>query len=453
MKNFLLVLFFAAVITPFSVQAELSCSVKTSCSGGETDFFHMSGLSNAHAELASQTAYGYKVCCGGAKGGLTTECLGNAEILLKLSGVTNAHAEKGTFSNYQYQVCLNANEGLVNCGYANSPSACTALGTGYRCLAAISSESNAHVSDCDGTNDYDIKLCCEYKDVTPPVTAINPDGSSWTGQDVPFSLSCSDFGGYCQSTYYKIVNGTESCGSAGFFTGTSGAVTCPAGSGCTKKLCYYSIDDSGNSESAKTSNVFRLDKQPPVTTDDSDDNWHGNDVGITLTCQDSLAGCAGTNYCTYDEGGVPCNPATSGNTVTLSCSGTCRKIIRYYSRDTLNNQESPHNSRTIKIDTTIPSCTIAPLGEYSKSASFRISWSATSPPGSSPISNVTIEKNETGLWEFLSVSQQTSGYLDFTAQNGRTYYFRCFATNAKGPGGYSVAVRTTVDTQPPSQVS
>ena len=293
-----------------------------------------------------------------------------------------------------------------------------------------------------------------FIDKAAPTTQINPNGISLTNQDVSFSLTCSDTGGSsCQTTYYRIIDDGQACGTAGFSSGTSGILTCAAGSVCRNRVCYYSTDNSGNAEAIKTSNAFLIDKQPPVTTDDSDDNWHGNDVIITLTCQDSLAGCAATNYCIYDEGGVPCNPATSGNTVTVSCSGTCRKIIRYYSRDALNNQESSHNSRTIKIDTTIPSCTIAPLSEYSKSASFRVSWSATSPPGSSPISNVTIEKNETGLWEFLSVSQQTSGYLDFTAQNGRTYYFRCFAANAKGPGGYSVAVRTTVDTQPPSQVS
>ena len=291
-------------------------------------------------------------------------------------------------------------------------------------------------------------------DKAAPATQITPNGISLTSQDVSFSLTCSDTGGSsCQTTYSKIIDDGQACGTTGFSSGTSGILTCAAGSVCRKRVCFYSTDNAGNSEAIKMSSAFLIDKQPPVTTDDSDDNWHGNDVTITLACQDSLAGCAATNYCIYDEGGVPCNPATSGNTVTVSCSGTCRKIIRYYSKDTVNNQESPHNSKTIKIDTTIPSCTIAPLGEYTKSASFRISWSATSPPGSSPISNVTIEKNETGLWEILSVSQQTSGYTDFTAQNGRTYYFRCFATNAGGAGGYSVAVRTMVDTQPPSQVS
>lgn len=444
MKKILLALFFAALIIPVSVQAALVCNVKTpTCSTGETDVFHISNLSNAHAELSTQSYYQYRVCCGGAPS-LTTDCnQAGSETLLMLSGMTNAHAEKSTLANYPNRVCLYSGAGDVNCNYADSG----ACGSGYTCIATISSDTNAHVSDCDGNNDYNIKLCCEYRDLVPPVTTISPDGMSWTGQDVPFTLACTDVGGSCQTTYYKIIDGSQNCGTSGFSTGATGSVACASGSACIKRVCYYSRDDSGNQESNKTSNIFRIDKQPPTTTDNSDDSWHGGDVTVTLACQDPDSGCKETRYCVYNEGGT-CNPSSTGNSVRISCpEGTCRKVIRYYSTDNADNNETARISKTIKIDTTLPACNLASLSDYTRSTTIRLSWSAS---GGS-IASVTIEKNETGAWEVLQTSAAASGTYDFTGgQSGRTYYFRCFARNALDQAGYSLATKTMVDTNPPS---
>jgi hypothetical protein len=439
---------FTALIIPASAQAGLLCSVKTSCSTGETEVFHMSDLGNAHAELATQGNYPYKVCCGGAPG-LTTDCnQPGSEIILKLSQVTNAHAERSDLANYPNSVCLYSSGGEIHCGYSTS---CTNLGSNYACVATISADTNAHVSDCDGQNDYSIRVCCEYADKTPPTTSISQDGISWTGQNVPFALSCFDgVGILCQSTYYKIIDDGQNCGTTGFSTGDGDTVTCSQGSVCLKMVCYYSTDDSGNQESVKTSNVFSIDKKPPVTTDNSDDNWHGGDVTVTLSCSDaSESECKKTYYCTYNEGGTPCDPVTGGTEgrfVTVSCTGSCRKVIRYYSTDNADNSELPHDSKTVKIDTSLPSCVLAPLSEYTKSATIGLSWTAS---GAS-ISNVTIEKSETGTWEFLYVSTSSTGSYDFTGgQNGHAYSFKCVARNALAAEGYSSSVSTAVDTQSP----
>lgn len=107
-------------------------------------------------------------------------------------------------------------------------------------------------------------------DTIAPTTTINPNGGGWSNSDFSVSLSCSDGSGSgCQATYYKIINEGESCGSTGFST-YSGAfsVSCGAGSVCRKLVCYYSVDNAGNVESTKVSNIFYIDKQLPTGTVD-----------------------------------------------------------------------------------------------------------------------------------------------------------------------------------------
>jgi hypothetical protein len=53
----------------------------------------------------------------------------------------------------------------MSCQYASS---CSAR---YACLATISGTTNAHVADCDGTDDYATKVCCAVG-AAPPVGGI-----------------------------------------------------------------------------------------------------------------------------------------------------------------------------------------------------------------------------------------------------------------------------------------
>lgn len=148
----------------------LTCSVDTTCSG--IVVFKMSSTSNAHAELPTQTNYGYYVCCSDS--GLGNSCSGNYAVALRLSSDTNAHVEKNTFSNYPNQVCLSTSTGSVDCNYASD---CTTLGSNYVCLASISSDTNAHVGDC---NAYQTKVCCSIG-VSPPPQGRGLPEFDWLG--------------------------------------------------------------------------------------------------------------------------------------------------------------------------------------------------------------------------------------------------------------------------------
>ncbi len=137
-----------------SPDGELTCTVKPSCDVGEVDVFRMSDVTNAHAQTADShpTTYPYTVCCQGPPE-LSNACSGyDYASVLTLSADDNAHVASD--GGYPIDVCLSAPNRDMDCQYG------TTCPTDYTCLATISDTTNAHVADCDGTLDYDIKVCC-----------------------------------------------------------------------------------------------------------------------------------------------------------------------------------------------------------------------------------------------------------------------------------------------------
>ncbi len=132
------------------VDGTLSCKITTSCPYGIV-VYRMSDLTNAHAELPSQSNYTQMVCCTGVPG-LSNQCLSNYQTVLKLSSQTNAHVEKNTQENYPEQACLQVPEnGIIEIGY--KADSCDGYDT---TIGSISSITNAHVGDKDA---YPLKIC------------------------------------------------------------------------------------------------------------------------------------------------------------------------------------------------------------------------------------------------------------------------------------------------------
>jgi hypothetical protein len=111
-KFYYLMLFSVIAFLPVSfVYAALSCSVTTSVLCEDIVLLRMSGSTDAHAELPSQSTPAYDdnvVCCSGLTG-LSNSCAAsNKVIFARLSGVTNAHIEKNTENNanYSQNACL-----------------------------------------------------------------------------------------------------------------------------------------------------------------------------------------------------------------------------------------------------------------------------------------------------------------------------------------------------------
>lgn len=151
---FLLFIFFPAYYT-FAV---LSCQVTTSASCTGTVIMRMSGSTNAHAELPSQTTPIYDnnvVCCSGITN-LNNSCTGNYEVVARLSGVTNAHVEENTESgvNYNEKVCLSSDYAGDQLTVGYQPTDCTGYDTTLFSMA--STPTNSMVGD---TTAYNNKVC------------------------------------------------------------------------------------------------------------------------------------------------------------------------------------------------------------------------------------------------------------------------------------------------------
>ncbi|MFN6992535.1 MAG: hypothetical protein ACK4MM_07445 [Fervidobacterium sp.] len=149
-------------------QIYINCTVTTTCP--DVDVFHISDLTDAHAELNTQNNYQYKVCC---KATGTTLSVSN-EIsggIIGLSYPTDAHAEIGNQMNYGYHLKLNPGTGYMRCDFLNS---CDGYET---CIVSLSGFTDAHVGDCV-TNPYQTKICCNIETLNLTLN-MNSTKVSW----------------------------------------------------------------------------------------------------------------------------------------------------------------------------------------------------------------------------------------------------------------------------------
>lgn len=149
--------------------AALECTVRqTSCEGGEVKILGLSDVTNAHAELASQTDYDYHVCCKDTDDASTisSAC---GESVLGLSTPTDAHVEQTGATDYASLACLSATDARIECTYSETD--CPPSQTCVVAMeAAIPSEptTNMHVMACDEAG-FTKKLCCNLN-MTPVVS-------------------------------------------------------------------------------------------------------------------------------------------------------------------------------------------------------------------------------------------------------------------------------------------
>jgi len=160
-----LVVLAVALLYPISyLYAAISCSVTTAaaCTGGSVILLRMSGSTNAHAELPSQSNANYAsnvVCCSSASS-IGNSCTGNYEIFAKLSGVTNATTQEASVNTYGTNACLSDTSigDEITVGYQNTN--CSGYDT---TLFSLSSSDNAHVGDGSA---YTRKVCATITPLT-----------------------------------------------------------------------------------------------------------------------------------------------------------------------------------------------------------------------------------------------------------------------------------------------
>jgi hypothetical protein len=176
-KYFNAVFLITVILFPTSyIFATLSCSVTTAAACADTIVLRMSGSSNAHSELPSQSNSNYDgnvVCCSGITG-LGSSCSGNYAVVARLSGVTNAHVEKNTEAGASYteNACLSSSFAGddINIGYQSTN--CNGYDTTL--FSMSNTPTNSQVGN---TTAYNNKVCAKI-----------------SSQFITFSLSSSTAG-------------------------------------------------------------------------------------------------------------------------------------------------------------------------------------------------------------------------------------------------------------------
>ena len=147
------VLFFGVFFMRLAYAGTLSCSVTTAAACTGTVIWRMSGATNAHAELPSQSTVVYDnnvVCCSGVTG-LGNACTGTFATALKLSGVTNAHIQQ--LGSYSQSACISVpGGGSVSVGYQ-----ATDCATYDTTLGSMKATTNSHVGNTTAYSEY--KIC------------------------------------------------------------------------------------------------------------------------------------------------------------------------------------------------------------------------------------------------------------------------------------------------------
>ena len=126
-------------------------------------------------------------------------------------------------------------------------------------------------------------------DKTQPTTnATAPAG--WNTADTTVTLAASDGGSGVATTRYQVDSGAEQTGTSVAFT-TDGE----------HSLKYWSVDNAGNAEAAKTVTV-KVDKTAPsISASQSPaavNGWNKSDVTVSFDCGDTGSGIAS---CTPDQ--------------------------------------------------------------------------------------------------------------------------------------------------------
>jgi len=185
-----------------------------------------------------------------------------------------------------------------------------------------------------------------YLDTTPPTTTHDAP-STWQANDVVVTLTCNDGSGSgCANTYY-CIDDSNTCTPT--TTGTSVNVTCASGSVCQKYVRFYSEDNLGNTETTTATNLIKIDKQAPTTTDDAPSGWQTAPFSFTLTPSDGSGSGVSSTAFRIDGGDWNAN-----TTVWITTDGNHQ--VDYNSTDNVGNVESTHTI-WVALDTVAPTTT------------------------------------------------------------------------------------------------
>ncbi len=167
-------------------------------------------------------------------------------------------------------------------------------------------------------------LVSNTADLIPPITtatlSVNPNANGWNNSNLRVSLSATDNepGGSGVKEIHYTMSGAQSGGNV--LLGSTATLTVSS-EGITT-ITYFSVDNAGNFEAAKSITI-KLDKTPPTilgsrTPAPNTNGWNNTPVTVSFQCSDALSGLA--------AGSPPAPTVLSTEGAGQSVNGTCTDL-------------------------------------------------------------------------------------------------------------------------------
>ena len=424
------------LVTP--ALAQIVCTSSTSCSG--VSVIGMEQTSNSHAALISGNTYSNVLCCSGVTGLQAGSSGTYSQDIIRLYDDTNSHVQSPSLTTYSNVVSLsiinNAQVTGFSCSYQS-----TGCSSGQDCIVILSSEDNAHVSECSSGSTP--RICCSVSiDSTLPTITDDYTPTTWVTGSQTITLDPQDESGgsglasvrYCTGATCNPTSGTLL--TSPYTISLSGTIE--------DTYRYQTWDVAGNPSSIGSFSV-EIDNTLPVTSCSncpSSTERMGKSFTITLLYNDADSGVASTQYCVYKEPETTCSNfaayPSQGVLIGADCTNpgeVCEYGIRFYSTDNVGNQEAIRESSDMTIDNNLPWCEIDPFPDlYLSNRNVGIEWDAGDPVSGSTFSGyiITTEEsfNDGGSWsqvESITISSESTKSRTFSLETDGLYRFSCTA--------------------------
>ncbi|MEC1522161.1 fibronectin type III domain-containing protein [Neobacillus niacini] len=191
----------------------------------------------------------------------------------------------------------------------------------------VSFYSVDNAGNVEETKTVEVKIDTEAPETVSNVT------DKWNQGEAAVELTATDALSGVAKTFYS-VNGSE------FVEGTTFTITDEG----LNEVSFYSVDNAGNVEEAKTVEV-KIDTMAPETVSNVANQWNKGEVAVELTATDALSGVAKTFY------SINGTEFVEGTMFTVTEEGI--NEVSFYSVDNAGNVEEVKTVE-VKIDTEAP---------------------------------------------------------------------------------------------------
>jgi len=206
-------------------------------------------------------------------------------------------------------------------------------------------------------NEENINSVVVRIDKQKPSASDNYDGK-WHTEDIVITLTPDDFyGSGVDDTYYIIYEDEEPQGTKILNQDGQPVITYEDNDNW---LEYWTIDKVGNEEEHHLIKEIKLDKTYPETTDNHDEEWHNENIIITLEADDPVTGGTPSGvkeiyYIAYeDEAALEEQAVESDIAEVLIGYEDDNNKVEYWTVDAAGNEEEHIIIDNIKLDKTKP---------------------------------------------------------------------------------------------------